>query len=166
MTSWRTISSATLHRITFRDFRREQLGVTFPEQQARQLRVILANDDNPPLDISGVTASGPVWQALFIAEPGRRARLYHGDTPARPIRQDTLPIERILAGGYTPVTLPSGDSMENLHYRKPTASWTRLIGTRAAFVVAVAIMIAALGLALVRGIRQIDPPDPAGTPSP
>lgn len=161
--TWRPIAEATLSRITFREFRREDLRITFPERQARRLRLVIVNHDNPPLEIGGVEAVGPVWQAVFIAEPGRRVRLYDGAVLDRPVVQDTAPVERILAGGYEPVTVPSGAAAENPLYRKPGRTWSGLLGSRLFFMLAVAVMVAVLATALVRAARraELPPADPS-----
>lgn len=161
--TWRSIASATLSRISFRDFRREDLTVSFPEQQARRLRIVIANNDNPPLEIAGVETMGPVWQALFIAEPGLRLRLYDGAPQPRFIRQDTEPIERIIVGGDEPVTFLTGTPAENPLFRKPIRSWSGLLGSRLFFIVAIAIMAAVLATALVRATKKLNlpPTDPS-----
>jgi hypothetical protein len=161
--TWRAIGSATLSRISFRDFQREELRISIPAQQARRLRLVLANDDNPPLEITGVEAAGPVWQAVFIAASDIPVRLYHGALLPRPAVRDTAPIERILASGFEPLTVPSGAPSTNPQYRKPGRTWSGLLGSRLFFIAAVAIMVAVLATALVRAVRRLDPPA-AGQP--
>ncbi len=161
--TWHAIAGATLSRITFREFRREDLRITFPERQTRRLRLVIANNDNPPLEISGVDTVGPVWQAVFIAEPGRRVRLYDGAALERPAVQDTVPIERILANGYEPLTVTAGPASDNPLHHPPGYSWSAFFGSRLFFLVAVIIMVGALGMALFKGSRQLDPPIAPGS---
>ncbi len=153
--TWQAIANATISRIAFRNLLDEALGIHFPERRSPRFRLIIENHDSPPLEIRGVEAQGPLWQAVYIARAGQEAHLYYGATPSQPPRYDTAPIRRVIDGGYTPLTLGLGEPTANPHYRKPGFALTNLVGSRAFFLASVAIMVAVLAIALVRAARSL-----------
>lgn len=155
---WRTIGSARISCISFRNRRHEELRINIPESRHRRLRLVITNDDNPPLNILGVEAAGPVWQALFIATPGLSAKLYYGAEASAPARYDVIPIEQLLKNDYIPVEVTLGSPVKNPYYRKASTTLTTLLGSRMLLPAAIAIMTCALAFALVRAVRRIEPP--------
>ena len=154
--AWRTIGSASVSRIAFRSLLHEERRVTFAEQRSPRFRLVIDNQDNPPLDITGADAFGPVWQALYLAAPGQQARLYYGAAQPIPARYDTAAIERVVKGGFDPVSFSIGAPDANPLYRQPGRSLTGLVGSRAFFIGAVVIMIAVMAAALVKATRRLD----------
>ncbi len=153
--TWRPVGSASLSRIAFRNLLHEQLRISFAEQRAPRFRLLIENQDNPPLDVTAAEAFGPVWQALYLAVPGQQARLYYGAAPPTPARYDTAAIERVAGSGFEPVPFSLGETVENPHYRQPGCSLTGLIGSRSFFIAAVVIMIAVMAAALVKATRRL-----------
>ncbi len=154
--TWRPIGSTSISRIAFRSLLHTQLRVTVAERRSQRFRLVIDNQDNPPLDITGTEAFGPVWQAVTLAAPGQQARLYYGAAQSTPARYDTAAIERVLANGFDPVSFSLGEPADNPHYRKPGRSLTGLIGSRSFFIGAVVIMIAVMAAALVKATRRLD----------
>ncbi len=154
--TWRPIGSASISRIAFRSLLHEQLRVTFAERRSPRFRLVIDNQDNPPLDITGAEAFGPVWQTLYIAAPGQQARLYYGAAQSTAARYDTAAIERVLASDFDPVPFSLGKPADNPHYRQPGGSLTGLIGSRSFFIAAVVIMIAVMAAALIKATRRLD----------
>jgi hypothetical protein len=155
--TWRTIGSASLSRIAFRNLLQEDRRLVFPECRSLRFRLIIENQDNPPLDITAVEAFGPLWQALYLAAPGRQARLFYGAaTPSAPARHDTEAIRRVVGSGFEPIPFNLGDPSGNPDHRQSGLSLTGLVGSRAFFIGAVVIMIAVMAAALVKATRRLD----------
>lgn len=154
--SWRSIGRGTISRISFRSLLREDKRITFAERRSRMYRFVIHNMDNPPIDITGVKAIGPVWQALYIAAPGLEANCYYGAGNARPPEYDTTAISRILDGGFDPVEFSLGTPVENGTYHHAKYAWKDLVGSRKFFLVAVVVMIAVMAGALLKAFRRLD----------
>jgi len=156
---WNPIASATVSNISFRDFKREELKVTFSETQSRRLKIVINNDDNMPLPVSGVKLHGPVWRALFLAEPGDNLRLYFGGKNLQAVRQDTEPVRRILNSGFEPSEFLLSKMFNNPVYCKSgtteSTSWTDFFGTRLFFIIAAGLMVLVISAALIKSIKRI-----------
>ncbi len=153
--AWRAIGSASISRIAFRSLLHEQLRITFAEQRSSRFRLLIDNQDNPPLQLTGAEAFGPVWQALYLAVPGQQARLYYGAAQPTPARYDTAAIERVVGSGFDPVSFSLGDPTGNPTFRQPGYSLTGFISGRAFFAAAVVIMVAVMAAALVKATRRL-----------
>lgn len=98
---------------------------------------------------------GPVWQAVFLADPDKIYRVYYGATgQSKPPRYDLVPIERLLSQDHDPVALALGPEAENPHFRQAGffASETRM---RILFGLAIVVMVAVLAAGLYRASRQV-----------
>ena len=83
---WRNIGSGTISAVHFRGFTQEKLAIPFPEQRQAEYRIVIDNDDNPPLTITKITAEGNAYQLKFITDGRAPYRLYYGSTrPRRPV---------------------------------------------------------------------------------
>ncbi|MGR9105349.1 MAG: DUF3999 family protein [Gammaproteobacteria bacterium] len=105
---WRQIGEAKLQRISFRALHREHLRVAFPEHREQQYRIVIQNDNNPPLEVGGVRARGKAYRLLFFAEPGKTYGLEYGDDSAPAPVYDTASLEAALAASYEPARVEAG----------------------------------------------------------
>jgi hypothetical protein len=157
--NWTTVKHATVSRISFRDYKRSELIVEFPEMQMKRFRIVLYNEDNPPVEITGLTLYGPVWRALFLTDQDESLKLFYGRILDQKVKQDTEPVKRILESGYEPVEFKIGKVQNNPDYKKagtPKAdSWADFFGSKTFFIIAAGIMVMALAYALVRSFRRI-----------
>jgi hypothetical protein len=102
-TSWRTIAKGPLTRIDLPGLATNALALDFPEQRVDELRLVLQNADNPPLDISGVTAHGPVYRLLWLAEPAAAYQLAFGNGNVSAPAYDLFAIRAALDKGLAPL---------------------------------------------------------------
>lgn len=99
-TRMRDIAQTTLQSLSFRGFEREQNRLSFAERRQAKYRVVLHDEDNPPLDISGIQAEGNAYRAAFLASPGKTYSLYYGAEKVAPARYEASPILETLRGRY------------------------------------------------------------------
>ena len=85
------------------------LSIDFPEQRAPELRFVLHNHDNPPLEISAVRTHGPVYRLLWLAEPGAAYRLAYGSEAMDAPAYDLFAIRTALEKGIPPELWKLGD---------------------------------------------------------
>lgn len=93
---WRTVSDAIITRIDVAGFSTNRVAVTFPEQRAEQLRLVIQNADAPPIEVAAVRAYGPVYRLLWLAEPAAAYRLAYGHATVAAPAYDLLSIRAAL----------------------------------------------------------------------
>lgn len=82
---WRSVAGGSIGRIHAGLIRQDGLAIRFPSEcRARRYRVSIANEDNPPLSITGLDATENRYEALFFPKAGQRYRVAYGgdDIPA------------------------------------------------------------------------------------
>ena len=152
---WQQIGAGQLSRISFRDFQHEALQLPFPETRSLHYRLTLFDHDNPPLQELAVKGKGPIWQAVFLAEPAKRYTLYYGaDGHPQPPRYDLAPLERLLQKDHVPMALRLEAETANPAFHK-TGFLAGDTVMRILFAVAISVMLAVLALGLYRAARQI-----------
>ena len=137
--------------------------ISYPETTLRYLRLIIHDEDNPPLNIQGVTVWGLQPRLVFSVKPGQSYQLYYGNREARRpsydierifpyLVTDDLPESRLgpqaLNKGFVEKKPPLPPLSERLPWLLPT-----VIG------VAV-VLVALLLLGIVRQARKVLPPPP------
>lgn len=152
---WREIAAGQVSRVSFRDFKHESLQIKFPEIRSRRYRLTLLDHDNPPLQNVSVKGKGPVWQAVFMAEPEKEYAVYYGavGTP-QPPRYDLTPLERLLGRDHEPLVVQLNTETDNPLFQK-SGVFAGEGAMRVLFVFAIIVMLAVLGLGLYRASRQI-----------
>jgi hypothetical protein len=152
---WHRIGQGQISRTSFRGALSETRKVTFPRTHTRRIRVLIDNHDNAPLPIENIQGAAPIWQALFIAQPGSTYRLLHGSNRGMAPRYDTASIERLLARGIKPSEAPLATAIENPDYQATAPQVVAYISPRTAFIAGIIIMTAVLAWGLFRAARGI-----------
>lgn len=109
---WRTIGTATVSRLDFRNLDREELAVSFPESRESQYRLVIDNRNSPPLVVDGLEAQGNAYELVFLAEPQSDYRLAYGDPDAESPSYDVAAVRASLDAGYQPVVASLGQQIE------------------------------------------------------
>lgn len=153
--SWRKIGEATLSRVDFRNLKREELSITFPESRHALHRIVIENRDSPPLKVSGVVAERNVYEVVYLAGPDRRDHLVFGDPDAERAAYDTAAIEELLRSGVQPTEAELGTVGSGVG--KPSAvKWSKLIGNPLVLGGIVVVLVIVLGWGLYRATQRID----------
>ena len=161
--SWKRVGDGTLTRIDFKDIKCEQLSINFPETRNPRFRIVIENRDSPPLDISGIAATGNIYEIIFLASSEQSLRLAYGDADANPAEYDTAALRELLQAGYVPQTAEMGS--QELHIPpdgKGAFRWPALLSNRMFVLAMIAMLVIVLGLGLYRAGRRVDAvhPDP------
>lgn len=98
---WRPVGAGDLRVIRVGRIHDRALELEFPETRAERLRIVIANEDSPPVTIAGVTLREIAYEALFFPKAGRAYRLAYGAPDLAAPRYD---IAAVLAGA------PSADA--------------------------------------------------------
>ena len=136
------------------------LAVTHPETTSGHIRIIIHNEDNPPLDVQRVEVYGVRRALVFSADPSRSYSLYYGNADAR---RPSYDIERVLPYLATE-ELPEarlGPQANNPEFVEAPEPVSERLPWLFPFVVALAAAVVALLLvAVLRQARKVLPPPP------
>lgn len=100
---WRTIANGQFTRIDVSGLATNALAIDFPEQRAAEIRLVIQNHDNPPLDVLDVRPSGPVYRLLWLADPAAASyQLACGHEKLPAPAYDLFAIRAALAKGIPP----------------------------------------------------------------
>ena len=163
--NWRPIAKATLTRIDFKNLQREHLSADFPESRQRKFRIVIENRDSPPLNITGITARGNVYEVIFLAVPERSFHLVYGDAEAKPAEFDTQALRELLQAGYLPRSADLGE--QERHETTGTSQWPAILNNRIFLTGVIAVLAIILGAVLYHASRRLDhmPPAPPRNPT-
>ncbi len=150
---YREISATTIYSIKTSRFLRSNTTVDYPETQARYLKIVIENENNSPLTISGVTVSGVPRKITFSANPDAKYTLYLGnariESPSYDIAQVFSYMDR---SSFIPVSL--GPIIENPDY-KPGSDLPMTERYPLILWGAIALMILMLGGIIIRMMLRL-----------
>jgi len=101
--TWRTIGRGKLTCVDIPGYATNALHIDFPQQRAEELRIVIENADNPPLEITAVRADGPTVLLLWLADPGTTYRLAAGNDSLPPPTYDLFAIRTALNQNAEPL---------------------------------------------------------------
>jgi hypothetical protein len=156
-TIWRAIGQATLSLVDVRGFQRKRLTLTFPEQRHEQYRIVVHNQDNPILKITGANAQGSVYRAVFLVSPDTEYRVLYGSETATAPVYDTAAVLASLEGGYQPIAATLGEESSNPDFDKSSdVALFAFLESKLLLGGVVALMVVVLGFVLFQAVRRID----------
>jgi len=148
------IGGALLESVRFRDIEHNRTVVSFPERRQERYRILIHDQDNPPLDITGVAGVGNGYNLLFLPAPGKTYSIRYGAEKAERPDYDTASIKELLRRGYKTTTVRLGTEVAAT---STTESWdlAELLNSKAFLGTVVAFMVAVLGWSLLRVGKQV-----------
>jgi len=164
-TAWAEIAQGQIRRIDFRGYRKESLTIGFAEHRETEYRVVIRNEDSPPLSITGVKTQGNMYRTVFLAAAKENYRLYYGSDVVEQPKYDAAAVLTPLrhGGEATPVALGPqtiNPAVCNV-VCKPSSSCS-LFKNPLALGILATLLAAILGWALYRAAQRINqlPKDP------
>ena len=112
-TKWNEVGRATIAAIDFRDFERQELTIKFPEQRQEKYRITIANEDNQPLTVTGITAEGNCYCAKFLVSGEEHYRVLYGSETAPPPKYDTATVLTSMQQKYQTIDAALGEETGN-----------------------------------------------------
>ncbi|MHB9081055.1 MAG: DUF3999 family protein [Pirellulaceae bacterium] len=157
-TEWREIGSATVSNFGFRNYRREQLKIEFPEHREPTFRIVLHNEDNPPLDIQGVKAEGNVYRVVFLAQPAKSYRCYYGSEVAEvPKYEAATVLSALRQEDFRPVAAQLGEESANQDFgEEPSLAVRKLLNNWIFLGTVICLVVVVLGWSLYRAGHHLD----------
>ena len=152
--AWRTLGSATLHRFELGGIRDANLTVMLNgDCRYDEYRVTVMNHDNASIDISGVVATGYVYEVLFLPDlAADYTVLYGGNSIPRPRYDVETVLSRVPTIESTVMSL--GEQEANPKY-KPGPRWDGK-ASKIMFITAVCGMVILLGWFIAKGAGKIE----------
>ena len=81
--SWNLVGQSSISRVSTSLFDGSSNRVTYPEQKTRYIKLVIVNDDNRPLTLTGnALVEGPVISLIFETRAGETYSLYYGNPKA------------------------------------------------------------------------------------
>jgi len=166
-TDWQQIGAGTVSHFGFRSYRHEQLRVEFPERRDERYRIVIHNEDNPPLEIAGVAAEGNVYRVVFLALKAEDYRvLYGSELATSPKYEAGVVLAALRNEDFQPVAAKLGPQVENPEFGgEPDLALRALFNNWYFLGGVICLMVVALGWSLFRAGRHLKdlPPDEAGS---
>lgn len=153
-TRWQEVGAATVE-VLHLGLQREQTGIPFAEQRRATYRILLHDQDNPPLTISGVQAEGNGYRLLFFAAPQKTYRVYYGSETAELPRYDTSAISASLRAGY-PLTSVSVGPQQATADDGAGFNLAKLLDSQWFLGAVIVLTVLVLGWALLSAGRRIE----------
>lgn len=158
---WRTIlSRSDIYAYDTPKFVGSNLVITYPETASRYLRLIIHDEDSPPLSIQSVDVWGLRHRLVFSANPQHSYQLYYGNVEAR---RPSYDIERVFPYLVTEelpeAKLDPQATNPDFVEKKPPVS-ERFPWLFPTVIAVAAILVALLLLGIIRQARKVLPPPP------
>ncbi len=153
-TRTRTLGQGYLQALHFQGFNRDQNTIEFAETRREHYRILVYNEDNPPLHINTVAGIGHGYRLLFLAQAGHSYQLGYGDDKAEPPRYDVAPIQELLRRGYQSSL---GELGEEIALAPPAADfdWAQILNSRWFLGVVIALVALVLAWSLFKISKRI-----------
>jgi hypothetical protein len=156
--TWSRLASGALSQISIRNHSTRALTLQLPaEARCAEYRLVIRNQDSPPLSDLGVSLSGPVYECVFFLEHNPPFSLYYGGARVSLPRYDIADV-LARAPSYECKGFRPDAEQPNPHYRKLARARTSL-SWRIVFVAAIAIAVLALSWVIIhmaKGIKLDD----------
>ncbi|HPB10588.1 MAG TPA: hypothetical protein PLW27_04520 [Kiritimatiellia bacterium] len=154
---WRELAAGRLTRVRLPDTAPvEQCEIALPETRAARLRVVIENNDNPPLTFAAgsVSALRQAYRALFIAEPGARYALVYGNPEPVAVPVYEQSVLNYLRGGRQAQVWPLAAAPDGGLHIGAAVRVRRFFARHGLLLVSLAVM-AALALLILRAVRRL-----------
>ncbi len=160
--TWQKIGEGTLSRVDFKNLKREDVVISFPESRHAHYRIVIDNRDSPPLEVAGIKAEGTVYEIVYLAARDRHEQLLYGSADANAASYDTAAIEELLRAGIQPVRAELGMQTAARIGSPAAFQWSKLFNNPVVYGGLIAILVILLAWGLYHATKRVDklPGDP------
>ena len=155
-TEWIDVGRGQVSRVDFAGYRKETLDLFFPERRETTYRIVIHNEDSPPLAITGAEARGNVYRALFLAAPVDRYRLCYGSDEIEAPKYDAAMVLAPLRQSHATAEGQLGAEIASaVEGESHVFSLRDLFRSRVFLGTVVAVLVVLLGWALYHASKRI-----------
>jgi hypothetical protein len=112
-TDWVPIAQGQLRLVDFHGYHSEDLKIALSEHRGEEYRIVVRNEDSPPLSITGVKARGNEYRAVFLAAADEPYRLGYGSDRVEEPKYDAAAVLFALGRGRNAVVAALGPQVAN-----------------------------------------------------
>lgn len=155
---WRDVATNTLADLSTDTLSDRRVDLSTPELHTTRLRLLIQNLDSPPLQITGVTATGPQYEVVLLAEPGHRYSLLYDDELAERPQHDLAALNRALQLQSSATVASLLPVTERQLLRTPPAPKTNVTWLASPWVLGTLVTIfgTMLAVSLYRAVIRLD----------
>ena len=152
--TWQSLLQSDLYRFRTAKYSVEKKTLHFPEARHRYLKVIVYNQDDPPLKLEAFEVQGIEKDLIFQFQPDRQNSLYYGSPNAQAPKYDIERVKSYLSLDSLPRARLGGES-ENRDYRpsSPMRPWTET--QPILFWVVLILLVTGLGSYILRLMTKV-----------
>lgn len=154
--NWHKIGEGTLSRVDFKDLKREERAIKFPESRQPQYRIVVDNRDSPPLEVAAVKAEGIVYELIYLAGAGRHDRMLYGSADVERATYDTAAIQELLGKGFQPSPAELGPQLPSQGAGGAAFHWSKVLNNPLILGGIIALLVIVLGWGLYRAVKRMD----------
>ncbi len=151
---WHNIAAGTISRIRSGSYLQETL-ILHPRlnQSIKKYRIIIRNNDNPPLNIAGILIRGFVWEGMFFSRPDQKYTIYYGgDRMEAPIYDIAGVIRK--SGDIKPDIYVPGEEKPNPGFSTPENPWP--MEGKTVLTIVMILMVIILGGVIFATVRKLE----------
>ncbi|MBP6785152.1 MAG: hypothetical protein KA152_15255 [Verrucomicrobiales bacterium] len=155
---WETIHRGRVHCYRVGDFHDESLSFRFNEVRSDHYRIVIENLDSPPLTIQSVTATGDLYELLFLAGEGDQCSIFVG-SPVESMTTPQFDTAAIIAAKNQKVKrerFTFGPLTGNPGFSAAPPPDQRLFESKGLLWVAIASVVALLIFVLYRALQRVE----------
>lgn len=153
---WQSVANGTIENFNFRDQVRQSQGISFPERREEAFRIIIHNEDNPLLTVSGVKAEGNLQRAVFLSQPGKTYRVFYGSATLEQPNYEAGKVLANLRKTNTPVNVELGDQQVNADFREGPERRTGILNNWVFLGGAIIAMVTVLAWSLFSASKRLE----------
>ncbi|WP_373652082.1 hypothetical protein [Schlesneria sp. DSM 10557] len=157
---WVHAGKGTASRFAIGAIQREQVTVSIPEVRTRQFRVKIENRDSPPLPITSVELTGPLYELIVAAPPHSKLMLEYGSPHAKAGHYDDAALLSALAQGESIVSVTASAPVENSSASTQRGGNSPIWNDTRVLFGMIAVLTVLLGWGLYRAGHRIASTDP------
>ena len=156
-TQWQPVCAAVVSNFRFRSYHRDQLTVSFPERRQGEYRIVIHNEDNPPLDIQGITPEGTEYRVVFLAQESKTYRVYYGSEIAQMPKYEAAEVLPALRRDFRPIEARLGPQFKNSAFGGESGATVGKVLNNWIFLgAAIVLMVVVLAWGLFRAGRRLE----------
>ncbi|MDA9857857.1 DUF3999 family protein [Rubripirellula sp.] len=157
ITEWTVVGHSTLLSVHVGNFQRDKLEITIPEQRENEYRIVIRNEDSPPLNIDGLETEGNLYQLVFFMSDSEPSRVYYGSETVDKPTYDTSAVLASLKSGYRTTQARLGAEVTNPDFTSQSGTaLQRLLNNKLFLLSVICLVVAALAWTLFHASRRID----------
>ncbi len=153
---WIDVAHGRVSLVDFGGFHREELTLSFAERREPKYRIVIRNEDSPPIKITDVQARGNVYRAIYLADAGVDYRLCFGSDDMEVPVYDAATVLATLRGTKQPVEGRLGPQVAVGGGQPPAFNIRAILNNPLVLGAVVVVLVTLLGWALVRATQRIN----------